>query len=293
MWADVARTRLRKHVAALRAHEGGAQLGRDPEDVHQMRVATRRLRAGLRLLAGVLPPEAEGIRVELRWLAMVLGNVRDLDVQIDSLARAAADLSADPDSLGPVLHFFETRRCRARAALQDELASQRYTTLLGRLDHLLETPWPNAPKLTGVVVARLIRRRYRKLRETAAPLHASSCLEELHRARIRAKQLRYAVEFFADPYGKPARRLIRRSVRLQDLLGSVHDAAVLRERLVETTHPDQALSPENLFLIGQLDGMYAQRVRDAQARAPAACARLAGKSWKRLERRMRAVASAE
>ncbi len=81
---------LRRQLAVLRDKEPGTRLGEDVEELHDMRVATRRLRAALALFAGVLPVRAQTFRQELGWLAGVLGAVRDLDVQLEGLA-------ADPD----------------------------------------------------------------------------------------------------------------------------------------------------------------------------------------------------
>ena len=75
---------LRRQLAVLRATEPGTRLGEDPEELHDMRVATRRLRAALDLFVDVLPVRARAFRAELGWLAGVLGVVRDLDVQLQS-----------------------------------------------------------------------------------------------------------------------------------------------------------------------------------------------------------------
>ena len=75
----------------------------DPEGLHQMRVATRRLRAALRLFEQVVPTDAEALRAELKWLATSLGAVRDLDVQLESLRHTADGLHPAPEALMPVV----------------------------------------------------------------------------------------------------------------------------------------------------------------------------------------------
>ena len=77
---------LRRQLAVVRAKEPGTRLGEDPEELHDMRVATRRLRAALSLFEAVLPVRAQVFREELGWLARLLGSVRDLDVQLEGLA---------------------------------------------------------------------------------------------------------------------------------------------------------------------------------------------------------------
>ena len=76
---------VRRHLGVLLAKESGTRLGEDIEELHDMRVATRRLRAALDLFAEVFPVRAVGLRNELRWLAGVLGAVRDLDVQLERM----------------------------------------------------------------------------------------------------------------------------------------------------------------------------------------------------------------
>ena len=77
--------RLRRNLAVLLAREPGTRLGEDIEELHDMRVATRRLRAAIDFFGEVLPVRARTLRAELSWLADVLGGVRDLDVQIERL----------------------------------------------------------------------------------------------------------------------------------------------------------------------------------------------------------------
>ena len=81
---------LRRQLAVVREKEAGTRLGEDPEELHDMRVATRRLRAALVLFADVLPVRAQTFREEFGWLGRLLGSVRDLDVQMEGLADMAA-----------------------------------------------------------------------------------------------------------------------------------------------------------------------------------------------------------
>ena len=83
---DLAFAVLRRQLAVVRAKEPGTRLGEDPEELHDMRVATRRLRAALSMFEAVLPVRAQVFREELGWLARLLGTVRDLDVQLEGLA---------------------------------------------------------------------------------------------------------------------------------------------------------------------------------------------------------------
>jgi len=284
---DLARARVEQQLGALSAHEAGVRSGDDPEDVHQMRVATRRLRAALRLFEAVLPSAANSLRVELAWIATALGAVRDLDVQIASLARASSELEADPEALRAVLCLFEARRSAARQALHAALETDRFAGLVDGLRDLSVQPAPDGTNGGLAMADGLIRVTHRRLRKAGEQLHPAASPATLHRARIRAKQFRYALECFSELYGSPARRLIRRAADLQDALGTGQDAAVLHDLLRQVSQPEQALPPPSVFLLGQLSEVYAERMRVARAEAPAVFNRLTGRPWKRLKRRSR------
>ena len=284
---DLAQARVEQQLAAFCAREAGVRMGVDPEDVHQMRVASRRLRAALRLFETVLPPAPSSLRDELAWIAAALGQVRDLDVQIASLARAGSDLSAETEALRAVLDLFDARRSAARAALRLALATDRFATLVTGLRDLAEQPQPDGTADGLDVADRLIRDTHRRLRRAGEQLHPEASQPTLHRARIRAKQFRYALECFSELYGKPARRLMRRAARLQDVLGGAQDAAVLQELLRRVSQPEHDLPPASVFLLGQLSEVYAERMRLARAEAPDTYARLTGRPWKRLKQRAR------
>ena len=76
---------LRRHFETFLAREPGTRLGDDVEELHDMRVASRRLRAALSLFGDVLAPAVLNLREELQWIGGVLGAVRDLDVQLEEL----------------------------------------------------------------------------------------------------------------------------------------------------------------------------------------------------------------
>jgi CHAD domain-containing protein len=157
---EVARAILRGELAALLTHEPAARLGDDSEGVHQMRVATRRMRAGLRLFRDALPPTWSAVRDEIRWLAGALGAVRDLDVQVEALEPWVRDAATtDPATTDPatndaaehaarleVVRCLEARRREARAALLAALDSPRFEALTHTLTDLLR-PRPRRPAL--------------------------------------------------------------------------------------------------------------------------------------------------
>jgi triphosphatase len=230
-----------------------AQLGADPEHVHDARVATRRLRAALRLFEDILPESSEGLDVELRWIAGYLGPVRDLDVQMKRLSAIAAELGLS-DAVSPYAAWLDQQRERAQVSFDAAFQSDRFVGLTERLRQLNDL----APDELGDVpleddAPRRLRQTYGKFRTRADGLCPSSPAELFHRARIGAKRLRYAAEFFEPLYGKPARRVIVAATAVQDLLGDHQDGIVNTQRIEEAVRAAGAeWPPESTLALGQL-----------------------------------------
>lgn len=249
------RTRVADHVTALRESESTARQGDDPEGVHLMRVAVRRIRSDLRLFRRALPEaERTDLAPELGWLGAVLGEVRDADVLL-SVVTSRLDLipNEDRDTAGLLLPPLEEARRMARTGLVAALNSSRYVALLASLDALATgtTSTSTGRKPARRVVPRLARRAWRRLHRAAVALGPrAEDPEQLHHLRILTKRARYAIEA-CDSVGVTAtRKLARRLAALQDHLGELHDLVVAREWLRETTHhqcdPDVALAAGEL-----------------------------------------------
>jgi CHAD domain-containing protein len=292
---ELARSALSAQVAALLEHEPGVRVGEDIEAVHQMRVATRRLRAALSLFGDVAPGDAQALRGELGWLADRLGAVRDLDVQLAALVQVAEELLATPEALSPVRGWFEVRRAAARDELMECLDSARFAALLGSLAALVSVEveeWPEGAHVLALeALPDRLRRRYQRFRKATRAIDSHSPAPELHRARIRSKQLRYSLEFSAPVYGKPARALIRRATALQDVLGAIQDAVVMHDHLQAMSLAGRELPPGSIFLAGQLAERFTERALAGRAEVPRAVRRLRRASWKRLTRHFDCAAS--
>ena len=247
--AEVLRSQLHVQYERLLAHDPGTRLGTDPEELHQFRVATRRLRAFLRAGSPLLEPHwVSPLRAELRWLGGVLGPVRDLDVLIDRLDPEVEQLELESRRGQVLLTALRRERTRKRRALRRALSSARYFALLDRL----EAPAP-------VVAARLTleqihAREHEKLRKAMRALADDSPDAELHEARIKAKRARYAAELLED------RDYVKAAKVLQDVLGEHQDAvvAVARLRELALAHPAAALAA------GRLVEREAERARSAR-----------------------------
>ena len=223
---DVAYAVMRRDFLRLVEHEPVARLGEDIEGVHQMRVASRRLRAALETFAQALPPQLTAQRRELRWIARSLAGVRDLDVQRERLGRAAPLIGRKAAaSIDAVLG---ERREQARETMLAALDSERYVAAIDTISDLLRAKPPSGPGEQPALDAApaLIGRWRRRARREGAVIDAKSPPSTYHALRITVKKLRYVVEFFAPLYDEPAEVYGRQVTRLQTLLGDHQDAVL-------------------------------------------------------------------
>lgn len=268
--AAVVHAALRARVAQLRLQD--PRVRADVHDaVHQMRVATRRLRSIMATFRPLLDRSAtEPLRDELRWLAGALGEARDAEVLRRRLAELVAQQPAEL-MMGPIAERIDDElRLRYRAAHEaalEAMRSQRYLTLMDDLDQLAaDPPWSASARGTGVAVLRgRVRREHRRMRrsvdEAGAAGEATRRDELLHEARKAAKRARYAAEVLAPVHGRPARRSAKAAARIQSVLGDQHDTVVARALLRELGVRAH-LDGENAFGYGLLHASE-QRAADA------------------------------
>ncbi len=286
---------LRHHLADWLQHEPGARRGQDPEELHQLRVAARRIEATLGLLRDPLPSRLAGARASAKGVLRVLGSTRDLDVQLQELREYCAHLpQADRAAAMPLEARLEEQRARARARMLAVLDSEATRHWLEGLDIGSIEPGrgagPDAPRALMVVPER-ISARYRKLRKAVRSLSAKSLPEDYHRVRRRAKRLRYALECGAELYGRPAAELLKALRRLQEELGHFQDANMARARLAVLAADNAPLPPQTLFLMGRLAESHAHGTRGARKRLERSWRKVRGRRWKALRARMRELAA--
>ena len=258
-------------------NEAAARAGRDPDGLHQLRVALRRLRSALSLFAPTLPEAAaDRWQGELRWLVGAIGAARDLDVLACQTLPPVVAARPDDAGLRALLTGVTRERHAAQAAVAAVIDGQRYADLvLEFAAWVARSGWregadmelrlrQRAPLLD--LAATFLGARYRKVRKRGRKL---ARLDSAHRHRLRValKKLRYGVEFFAALYpGKAARRFRKASAGLQETLGHLNDAAVaaaLVEHLVGGTRPAAEASRAALGG-GQLIGWLAARAAMAE-----------------------------
>ncbi|MFF3211056.1 CHAD domain-containing protein [Streptomyces sp. NPDC002886] len=231
---------LREQRDTLIAQDPAVRRGL-PDSVHQMRIATRRLRGAFKTFRRVLDPAETGpIGEELRWLAAELGVDRDQEVLLERIQTRLDELPRTL-VLGPVRGRLKiwnvARRTGSRRAALAALDSRRYVALLNALDALLADPplmkaaaRPAESALPAAVLA-----DYERLAGRIAGALSLDPGQDrdlaLHEARKAAKRARYAAEAAAPALGKPARKLAKAVKAVQSLLGDHQDGVVAREAL--------------------------------------------------------------
>ncbi len=272
---DPGATRLRAMLEdqrhALLVHEPGTRLGRDPENLHQHRVAARRTRAFLRATRAFVDPAwRRQLSDPLRDLGALTGPVRDLDVLLERLPEELGTLD-DADRAGGELLVAQLQvdRDEARARLIESLDGERHQLLLARL----RFPPRLAAGIESIPLDKVARKEFRRLARGVARLGSKPEAAELHGLRIALKRARYAAELSA-PEGKEGRQFVDRAKTLQTVLGEYQDAVAAEERLRATAVVDARTAAA--FVAGRIaERQLARRARLLE-QVPAA--------WKRLRK---------
>jgi triphosphatase len=292
---EVAQANLRRYLSLWHSHEYGARLGDDPEELHEMRVAARRLDGTLRQFKSVLPASFLRFRPIIKKVLRTLADVRDLDVALRELELFSNELPAsERASAEPLKRHLVSERRRARVRMLSVLDSVSVQSSFQKLASLLAAA-PAAPQQSPAELAlnaapEMMRLRYRKLRKRAARLTSDSSSEAYHRVRGQVKKLRCTLEAVAVIYGKPADEMLRTLRRWQGSLGVQQDAAVASRRLAAlAVAPPKDIAPETLFLMGRLAEHYASAAARALERHEKRYRKVRGR-WRRLRRRFEALA---
>ena len=272
----------RECLHQIAANAAGLLSETDPEWIHQMRVGTRRLRSCLSLVVHVAPAvPLDDVRADIKWLAKILGHARDWDVFTTQTLPPFVAAFARDETLAPGLARVRARvaarRRSARAAARAAVASPRFHRLLLATALAVASIGVDAASAStraqsdraDSFAAALLARRHRKLLERGAALaHASD--QERHAARIAAKRLRYAAEFFAPLFARRrAGGYVEALAELQDVLGQCNDAASASAHAAE--------------LAGTTDATLAATIRGWAAAHGAALAPGLAKAWRRFE----------
>ncbi|MEO5963910.1 MAG: CHAD domain-containing protein, partial [Candidatus Limnocylindrales bacterium] len=232
--AEAARKVLRFHLARMVAREAGTRAGKESEELHGMRVATRRQRAAWRVF-GVAFDQKRTDRHQrrLKLVARDLGGVRDLDVLIEAaVAYQAGQSAVESAAFEPLVGSWRRQRDAARIVLLKELDSTRYRKWVDTYITFVQAEGAGALAVGPVQPHRVrdtmpsrIWAAYEGVRAYESVMRWAD-VTTLHDLRIAAKWLRYTVEFVREALGRDAGPVIEKVVALQDHLGWLHDADV-------------------------------------------------------------------
>jgi CHAD domain-containing protein len=244
------RAALHEQTLAMLHYEHGTRTGEDPEDLHQMRVAVRRMRAVLKS-APDSAPDCVRLRAELGWLGGALGPVRDLDVLLERLRAESADFPDDERQAAETLvGGLVTERLAARGRLTSALNSARYRSLLGTLAQAANSELPDDQ---GPDLMDLVRAPFVKLHRAVRALPEDPPDEQLHRLRILGKRLRYAAELARPVGGKQLKALLRATKEFQEVLGEHQDACVAEHEVRRLlTAQGDVIDWDLVFVAGRL-----------------------------------------
>jgi CHAD domain-containing protein/adenylate cyclase class IV len=268
---------LARSVTRLISNHPAARLGNE-EGVHQMRVAVRRLRSDLRTF-GLLVEQSwtDEVIPELKWLAQLLGDVRDLDVLTQRFESQGRDLIPD---IQPLFKAVAQSLNESRAVLYEGLRSDRYGDLLEKLVRSAQNPpvTPEASRPAAIALTPHVETRWKKLRRAVRDAGKDPTADALHQIRIRAKRARYAAEAVAPTLGarrQKAGEFGKAAARLQDVLGEHQDATVAQAKIQQIVGD----KPAGSFALA------GGRLVERQSRSAAEARSAWRKAWKRLDRK--------
>ena len=232
--ANAARKLIAQNYAAMLNKEEGARLGEDPEAIHDMRVATRRMRAAFRVFDPYLKGKrAKEVRDGLRTVATDLGAVRDLDVLIANAEAFRETLPPEQrGGLASMTEEWRVTRWKARKALLRLLNSKEYSKFKQNMERFLKDPLPppirpKAPSHTRCAISQAASSsRATRLYARSKVCPISLQLRNSTRSASSANTSATLCEFFRDILPKDVNNMIRDIVKLQDQLGEMHDADV-------------------------------------------------------------------
>ncbi|GAB4152200.1 MAG: hypothetical protein Kow00107_02760 [Planctomycetota bacterium] len=260
---------LKRQALKLKGNARGAFYDLDPEFVHDMRVATRRARFALRMLAPFLGKRRCAlVRAELSALATELGMLRDIDVFAGKIRPLFKKAQLSPEVVNAIESAIAELRAPLLKRVKDAIDSSTFPRLVEELEQLAVRKRAyrserGSKPCTSIAPSRITRAAKNLLR-IGATAEGSPSEEDLHRMRIAAKRLRYVCEYFRDLYEDKLRDCLKTLVALQDCLGAHRDATIAIEKLysLETsffTSAEHAEVREGIEKIAQLLRNIAKR----------------------------------
>ncbi len=257
--AEAGRKILRFYFAHLISHESGTRLGEDIEELHDMRVATRRMRAAFDVFGGYLKPKAVRKPLKkLRAAGRTLGRVRDLDVFMEKTQAYLGTLpEGERAGLDSLMDQWRQKRGLEREKMIAYLDSENYQRFKKEFNRFTASPEKTGrhsveahpgPDLVKLAVPVIVYMHLGALRAYESLIPDAS-VSELHALRIETKKLRYTLEFFQEVLANEAKRVIVELKSIQDHLGDLNDANVACQILSE--YIDVSEAQQNVLPLSQ------------------------------------------
>ncbi|MDZ4669505.1 MAG: CHAD domain-containing protein [Phototrophicales bacterium] len=240
--AEAGRKILLQDFVKMLSKDEGVRVGEDIEFVHDMRVATRRMRSAFRIFEDYY--KSKPVRpfiAQLRELAQTLGAVRDLDVLVDDFSRYQGQLVEQEaqEALVHVVEKLEAKRQKARRKLVAYLDSKSYRRFIKTYSAFLTSPGKSAkgndeptptPYQVRHVLPVMVYDHLATVRAYDTVLEDAE-VNTLHALRIEFKRLRYSIEFFAPVLGLSIEKFVEEMKQIQNYLGRLNDVVVAQIRL--------------------------------------------------------------
>jgi len=254
--AEAGRKIFADQLVNMKDNELGSRDGEDIESVHQMRVASRKMRSLFNMIGDHYKPKiVEKYSHGLRNIGNALGQIRDLDVLIEDMQAFQATLDADTQViLDQVIKKLDKKRRKNRIELNTMFDSSTYRKFIDRFTDFTQTQKKgvllvsdkSAPYQVRHLLPILLHKRLASVRAYETVLEGAED-EVLHALRVEFKQLRYALEFFKSVLGTSGEHFIKEVKAMQNLLGRINDIAVFTER----ANKIKRLTPEQQSVIEQ------------------------------------------
>jgi CHAD domain-containing protein len=240
-FAEAGRKILRFHFERMVKAETGTKAGKEIERLHEMRVATRRMRAAFQVFGQMyIKKKIKPLRAGLKETGQVLGSVRDLDVFIESLQQYQQTLpEGNQGSFQAALEVWAKKRRKAQKQMVVYLDSKKYAHFKQELKKFVETEGQGVKSLPEEMpspyqlrhlAASLIYEAYEQVRAYETVLE-NAPMETLHQLRISFKRFRYLLEFLREILGEEAQIVLKEVKAMQDHLGKLQDAEVANKML--------------------------------------------------------------
>jgi CHAD domain-containing protein len=273
--ADAARKAIAFGAESLLRNQSAAESG-EAEPLHQLRVATRRLRASIELFSSVIyAAQLKIFRRDLPWIGTMAGGARECDVTSALIAARAAKIDPDlKDAIAPMIAALDEGRKSEHTRLHELLASKRYRNLLAKLAHPAIKK-VGADRRLGIVAAQLVRPASRAAARLGEKLGSDAPHPVFHKLRVRIKRLRYELEMIAPLGAKRHRKTLNRLEELQELLGLYHDTTVATAWLM--SYAETSAAPPRTMLAA---GALIQSLSSREKKLRRQCMR----AWRRFER---------